>query len=165
MDTICFLNVPDNFEELYLEYRQRLEGAPEKSAPQATEVDLHVVKKSENGNPLAIIENGNGFFKFFKEGPKIKIGGKGRRPFLLLQCLCDPFGVEKTVEQVFEAIKIPSDANDSELKEWAQNRQARMVQIIKNSAIKELQKIKELQGNLFYKFNQNETRLRLQLEE
>jgi hypothetical protein len=165
MDTICFLQVADNFEELYREYRRRLEDAPEKPVSQAVEAELPVSKKSENGTPLTVVENGNGFFKFFKEGPKIKIGGKGTRPFLFLQSLCDPFGTEKTVEQVFETIKIPSDANDQDLKEWAQNRQARMVQIIRNSAIKELQKIKELQGKLFYKFNPNETRLKLQLEE
>jgi hypothetical protein len=165
----CYLQVPDDFEERYVKYREGLlEDEPQKTnpIPVGNNVAPPIGGNINNGHPFTYTEGSNGFFKFYKEGPKIKIGGKTTRPFLLLQCLCDPsFGIEKAVEQVFEAIQIPSDANNRSLQKWSQNRDASMVRIIKNSAIKQLQKIKELQGKLFYKFSPGEKQLQLQLEE
>lgn len=171
MDTICFIHLPDDFNERYRKYRERLlEDEPQKMSSNASEESLNlksdaVTTPKGDRKPCTTVEKGKGYFKFFKEGEKIEIGGAATRPFLLIQCLCNPFGAWKAVEEVFTASRLPSDENDSRLKEWLPDKQDRMKQIIKNSGIKELQKIKQLQGELSYEWGSNETKLRLKLEE
>ena len=68
----------------------------------------------------------------------------------MLDVLCNPhFGVQKTIEGVFEAIRKPKDKNDAILNDYGTKKQ-RMLELI-GFAIKELQKNKKLQGKLKYK--------------
>jgi len=100
--------------------------------------------KPEN-KPHTITEGHAGFFKFRKQGEKIGIGRDDTRKFKLLQCLCDPhFGITKTTEAVFEAIRIPKDDKNQKLRGTYDARQE-MLRII-DTTIGELQKIPQLQG-------------------
>ena len=113
------------------------------------------------GRPFCIIEGGVAFIKFHKYGKKIKIGKSDSRHFRLLQCLCEPFGTAKTIESIFEAIKLPKDSKDSKLEDdyLAENRKRELIQY----AIKELQKNKNLQGKLKFRFNDTKTTIRLEI--
>lgn len=63
--------------------------------------------------PKCFIKEGVGFLKI--TGKKIKIGKEGTRKFKLLNCLCNPFGVAKTLETIFDAARLPKDGMDSAL--------------------------------------------------
>lgn len=118
-----------------------------------------------NGKPYTIIRNGKGYFKFYKEGENIEIGRANSRHFRLMQCLCEPhFGIQKTIEAVFEAIKLPKDKSDSDLESWSPQRRTRMLTIIEY-AKKELQKNKKLRGKIKYKFDNRKNNMWLELED
>jgi hypothetical protein len=119
----------------------------------------------KDAKPYTKVIDGKGYLKFYKEGEKILIGGKNTRPFRLLQCLCEPyFGVQKTIDAVFEAIRLPKDNNDSSLTEYSPQRKTRMSTLIEY-AKKELQKNKKLQKKIKFKYNSTKTRMWLELEE
>lgn len=103
-----------------------------------------------------LVKDGMGYFKFYKEGSNIKIGKENTRQFKLLRCLTEPnFGIQKTIEAVFEAIKQPQDGTDSRLSGLASpQRKTRMLELIDYTK-KELQKIKELQGKINYCMDDN----------
>ncbi|MCX6720461.1 MAG: hypothetical protein NTW11_01500 [Candidatus Staskawiczbacteria bacterium] len=104
-----------------------------------------------NGKSYTLVKNGMGYFKFYKEGKDIKIGKGNTRQFRLLQCLTEPsFGIQKTIEAVFEGIKLPKDDKDTRLSGLSSpQRKTRMLEIIEFTK-KELQKIKDLQGKINY---------------
>ena len=134
--------------------------------PEGYDAQIFPGKARTNFKPHTLVENGDGYFKFYKEGEKILIGGKGTRPFRLLQCLCSPeFGAQKTIEEVFESIRLSTDKNDARLIEWSPEKKTRMLEIITNSGKKELQKIPKLQGKVRYEFNNQKTKMWLRLEE
>jgi hypothetical protein len=103
-------------------------------------------------HPYCVVESGWGYLKFGKFGKKKKIGQARSRPFRLLQCLLEPLGVAKTVDSVFEAIRLPKDKGDSGLNSWS-TAQTRQVEIIRNT-IKELQKGNKLDGKIIFEFNE-----------
>lgn len=116
--------------------------------------------------PHTFVKNGVGYFKFYKEGENIKIGKEKTRHFRFLQSLCIPnFGTEKTTDEVFEAVKNDKDLKDSVLTGFdTPQKKTRMLTILKNSCIKELQKNKGLK-RISYKFDNTEKRVWLKLEE
>jgi len=117
------------------------------------------------GKPYTGVKKGKGYFKFHKQGENIKIGKPNTRHFRLLQCLCEPhFGIPKTIEAIFEAIKLPKDKNDSDLEDWSPQRKTRMLTIIEYTK-KELQKNKKLRGKIKYKFDDRKNSMWLELEE
>lgn len=103
----------------------------------------HQPVEQQTDKPFAEVKGGKGYLKFQKQRPGIEVGGPATRTFRLLQCLCEPFGVQKTTEAVFEAIKLPKDAKDSRLLDYSPQKHIRIVEIIRNT-IKELQKKREL---------------------
>ena len=119
--------------------------------------DIKPVKN--NIQPIIFEEKGNGYFKFYKQGLKIKIGGIKTRKFMLLKALSDPLGVAKTIEVVFENITIPKDKNDSTLNDiyLSLEKQRNLIEY----TIKELQKIKELKGKVKLEFINNRKSVRL----
>lgn len=118
----------------------------------------------EGGKPYTEIENGKGYFKFYRQGKRIIIGSKSTRQFRLLQCLCEPhFGIQKEVEAVFEAIRKPKDNNDSRLSDYGPQKKTRILELIEWSK-KELQKIPELKGKIKYKMDDRRRRMWLELE-
>jgi len=106
----------------------------------------------KTGKPYCIVENGWGYLKFGKFGKKKKIGKPKSRPFRLLQCLLEPLETGRTVDSVFEAIRLSKDKDDSRLSGWNTS-QTRKVEIIKNT-IKELQKGKKLEGKITFEFDE-----------
>lgn len=113
--------------------------------------------------PYTEVKSGVGSFKFYKEGKLISIGKPATRHFRLLQTLCDPrFGVHKTIDSVFEAIRIPKDKLDTILNNSGTETQ-RMRDII-GFTIKELQKNKDLQGKVKYKFGERKEDIWLESE-
>lgn len=118
--------------------------------------------KPQGGKPFTEVKGGKGYLKFYKQGPSIEIGGYETRTFRLLQCLCEPFGVQKIIEAVFEAIKLPKDIKDSRLLNYGPQKHTRMVEIIEYT-IKELQKKKELK-KIRYKFDGPKQTMWLELE-
>ena len=164
-DVILDIFIPDDFENNCAEYRAMLlEVLKEKESENnvASEQKSNILKE----NPYTEVRGGIGYFKFYKEGENIEIGGKDTRYFRLLECLCNPFGIEKTIESIFDSIKKDKDLNDTDLSSFqAPQRKTKMLNIIKVSCIKELQKIKQLQGKVKYKFNNKKTGMWIELED
>ena len=92
-------------------------------------------------------------------GEKIKIGTPKSRHFRLLECLLEPFGKAKTIETVYEWIKLPKDKKDSDLSGWDNyKKKSRQIIIIQN-AIKELQKGNKLRGKLAFEFDDTKSKI------
>ena len=138
----------------------------DKKKPKQVEIIEEIQKeKNENkkttGRSFCITEGKWGYLKFYKQGKKIKIGGINSRHFRLLQCLYEPLGVFKTIDSAFEAIRLPKDTDDSRLGGFStsKNRKIEKVQY----SIKELQKIKELQGKLKFTFDYQKRYVKLEV--
>lgn len=115
-----------------------------------------------NNRPFCIVEDGWGYLKFGKYSEKIEIGSPESRHFRLLQCLLEPLGSAKTIEAVFDSIRLLKDKDDSDLSGYdpyrRKNRQIALIQ----STIKELQKGNKLQNKLKFKFDDTKTKLWLE---
>lgn len=112
--------------------------------------------------PFVIIDNGIGYFKFYKEGKNILIGGEKTKHFRLLQCLSEPnFGVVKTTEAIFEAIKNSKD--DKELSNTDFSRLPNMKLLKIENAKKELQKIDGITGKIKFNLDQQKKKMWLEL--
>ena len=117
--------------------------------------------KQKKFDPMLRVEKNIGYFKFYKEAPKIKIGNIRSRHYRLLEALINPVGVAKTVDIVFDAIRLPKDKIDSRLKDQylARNRQ---IDLIKYS-MKELQKINGLRNKICLEFYDNNRTVSIKL--
>jgi ATP-dependent Lon protease len=124
------------------------------------EEDISLSKKSSVNIK---IENGIGYFKFHKQGENIKIGGTKTRHFRLLRFLCSPINSAKTVESVFDAIKLPKDKNDSMLNDYNPQQSFRRKLNLIQYTIKELQKNKKIQRKLKFDFNENQKTYRIEI--
>ena len=111
--------------------------------------------------PKLKIEKGIGYFKFYKEGLKIKIGKTESRQYRLIEVLIDQPGTAKTINTVFEAIVLPKDEEDQRLCDdyLAKNRKIEII----NFTMKELQKIEGLTGKISLKFYDNKNNVALKL--
>lgn len=101
-------------------------------------------------DPIVVIEKGKGYIKLHKNGQKIPIGTITSRKFRLVNILIDPLGTARTVDSIFDAIKLDRDESDSRLKDPYLAKQ-RKVEII-NFTLKELQKTKGLKGKVSIKY-------------
>lgn len=117
----------------------------------------------DNPKPYTEVRGGMGYFKFYKQGGTIEIGKPKSRHYRLLDTLCNPhFGVHKTTDAIFDAIKLSKDKQDTKLNDYGLRKQ-RMLELIE-FAKKELQKKKELQGKLKYQFDSQKNNMWLELE-
>ncbi|MDO8569999.1 MAG: hypothetical protein Q7R97_00240 [Candidatus Daviesbacteria bacterium] len=107
--------------------------------------------------PYCVVEKGVGYLKFGKYGNKRKIGGEKTRHFRLLQALLSPLGVAKTVDSVFESIKLSKDQTDTRLSNWNTGK-TRKVELIE-FAIKELQKGNKLDSKIRFEFDDTKTQI------
>jgi hypothetical protein len=132
-------------QEIKAEIQKSEELPPQSQLIQETKLE------TDNGKPYTGVESGVGYFKFYKQGGNIKIGKENTRSFKLLRCLTEPqFGIQKTIEAVFEAIKLEKDDEDSRLSGLSSPaRKTRILEIIDYTK-KELQKNKALQGKITY---------------
>lgn len=89
-------------------------------------------------SPYCFVENGMGFFKFYKTGEGIEIGKPETRKYRLLDCLVKHDCAMKVVNDVFNAIKLPRDDKDQRLK-FDMSAYKRKLEIIRYT-VKELQK-------------------------
>lgn len=144
----------------FLEYKKLILGEGQKPASVIPRSEDN--SESKNNRPHCITEGRWGYLKFGKYGEKIKIGGSESRHFRLLQCLLEPFiGASKTVEAVFDAIRLPKDKNDSDLSGWDSiRRKNRQITIIQNT-IKELQKDNKLRGKILFEFDDVKNKIQI----
>lgn len=121
--------------------------------------------------PRLSIEKGRGCLQIYRNTRKHPIAGVSTRKFKLLKCL---FSVENSVEatyspvfqkydRIFETIRLIKDQNNGRLRDVATMR-AEMCSIIENT-IKELQKIKALQGYLKFEWRNDMLRIEITLPE
>ncbi len=151
------IQFPLDFEQRYEEYKAKILGSPPKLESYSTVAET-------NKRPHTLVEAGRGYFKLQKQGKKISVGGKDTRHFRLLQCLCEPhFGVQKTTDAIFEAIRLPKDKDNSSLSGFSPQRNSELFKIIE-FAKKELQKNDELQGKIKYRMDGLKKTMRLELE-
>ncbi|HRZ29476.1 MAG TPA: hypothetical protein P5052_01695 [Candidatus Paceibacterota bacterium] len=74
----------------------------------------------DKNDPYTFTKKNLGHFTIGKGTKSILIGKKDSRHFRLLQCLCEPhFGVEKTIEGIFEAIRKDKDNKKRDLQEYS----------------------------------------------
>lgn len=118
-------------------------------------------QNTDSSRPHTVIEKGIGYFKFNKHGLKISIGDRNTRKFRLLQVLCDPINSARTVEGIFEYIKLPKDAKDSAIKSYNEAQSIARKKALIEYQVKELQKIKPFQGKLKFIFDTSKKTYRL----
>ncbi len=103
--------------------------------------------------PILLDENGMGYLKLNRKGKKIPIGKIKTRKFRLLKILIDPVGTARTVDSVFEEIKLPRDEKDGRLNDSYLSHK-RKLEIIQNT-LKELQKREGLKGRVRIEYINN----------
>jgi len=109
------------------------------------------------------IEKDIGYLRLKKQGPKIRIGECNSRHFRLFQFLSSPFDTARTIDSVFDAIKLSKDKNDQMLSSYNVHQSInRKIDLIKY-AIKEFQKIKELQGKFKFELDREQKTYRLSI--
>jgi len=140
-------NIIEKIEELDGEYYEksksgeRTENSLEEQIIPANIKEIFLVK-----------EEGIGYLKFYKQGPKIKIASIRTRQFRLIEALSCPTGTAKNIETVFKSISLPKDEKNSSLNGYGSD--SAKLNIIKNT-MKEIQKIKGLQGKIKLIFTNN----------
>lgn len=161
------LEIQDKFGNLlkkngYTFYNGKIESLKElHTHPECIEIEnTSIIKKY---SPQTLIEKGIGYFKFRKQEEKIQIGEMNSRKFRLLQFLSSPIDSGKTIDSVFDAIKLPRDKDDQMLNGYNTYQSiARKIELI-GYTIKELQKNKELQGRLKFELDHNQRTYRLRI--
>lgn len=129
---------------------------PAPSLPQSFQPHLYVVKDV-------------GYIQIYKNYRKIRIGRIDTRKFKLIRCLFSPENnisaeyqeVAQIAERVLEKIALPKDKKNTKLKDLA-TRKTETLNIIEN-AVKEVQKIKSLQGIVNIEWLKNHQQLRLHI--
>ncbi len=118
---------------------------------------------SQSGAPSLVNENGVGYIKLYKQGSKIKIGKTGTRKYRLLEVLLEPLGAAKTIEAIFDAIRVSRDESDSRLMDGylAQPRKMELIEY----AMKELQKTDGLRGKIKLNLSANRRSAWLTIED
>lgn len=88
----------------------------------------------------------NGYLKLYKEATKIFVGNIRTRKYRLLKTFLDEPTVARTIESVFENIKLSRDDKDSRLKNEhsANNRKLQIIQ----SIVKEFQRLPNLKSKI-----------------
>lgn len=153
--------LPDVYKEIGEIYKQFATTYKERDQRSGV-TDVQI--EASGGLPYCVIEKGWGYLKFGKHGAKKKISRADSRPFKFLQATIDPLGVYKSVDAVFSTIWMEKDNQDSRLTNPS-TASTRRVEIIKNSAIKELQKGNKLDGKIKFEFNHPETLIKAVLAE
>ena len=87
-----------------------------------------------------------GISNSYKQGEKIPVGKVGTRKYRLLATLIEPLGVAKTVDSVFDAIRLSRDESDGSLRDDYFSQTPKLERI--EFTIKELQKIPGLRGKI-----------------
>jgi hypothetical protein len=122
-------------------------------------------EKPENNTskikPYFLVDSDKGYLKLNKHSNKIIIGGKDTRKFRLLRFLLDPINSARTIESIFEAIKLPRDKKDSALNSYNSIQVFIRKKDLIDYQIKEIQKIKELQGKIKFDFDEIQKTYRL----
>lgn len=129
-----------------------------------TETVSAIATKTPKSKPFLVTEKRKGYLKFTKNGEKIFIGSIGTRKFRLLKALIEPsdtIGTARNLDTVFEAIQLPKDKSNSKLSDsyLKKNEQVSIIEY----TIKELQKVRKLQGKLHFSFGDNKKKLWLEV--
>jgi len=121
-------------------------------------IETDIVKSK----PFLLKEGKNGYFKFYKQGPKIEVGKITGKKYKLLELFLDPLGTARTIDSIFEILRTPKDNLDNRLKDsyLANGRKIELIQF----AVKELQKTKGLKGKITLEIHQNKTHALLRLK-
>jgi|GEM_PF-3709676 hypothetical protein len=104
-----------------------------------------------------------GYLKYYQQGQRITIGKITTRAYRLVATLFEPQpGILKTVEGVFNAIRLPRDDKDLKLKDEASkaNRQRTII----DNTMKELQKIEGLTGHISLKYSNSKNVVAIKLD-
>jgi len=109
--------------------------------------------QEQDKRPFCIVEGKWGFLKFSKQGQKIKIGGANSQSFKLLKCITEPFGIAKSIEVVFEAVRENMKYKSKRGVYTNDIDRAQKIKII-GFAIKELQKGNKLRGKLAFRWDE-----------
>jgi hypothetical protein len=115
-----------------------------------------------NFSPMVMTEKGVGYFKFYKQGKKIKVGRTDSRTYKLLDCFLIAPEAAQTIDTVFKKISTKKDGSDTSLTNEYLELQ-RKITIIKNT-LKELQKIEGLTGKVKLQFFEDNNSVKLILK-
>ncbi len=143
--------------------REETEAKMEKNTNSKNIVEQVKDEQEESLNPkikpFTVIIDGGGYLKFYKEGPKISIAKADTRQFKLIKALSDPLNVFKSVEVVFEDIRIKKDKENPDFENIHIALSAKIAKIV--WAIKEIQKIKKLDSRLKFEFDEQKKNIRM----
>ena len=91
----------------------------------------------DQNNPSVFEKEGDGYLAI--KGKTIKIGALGTRQYRLIKYLITPFGVSKTMDSVFDQIRLSKDRENSKLLNTITSKATRE-EIIRQT-VKEIQRI------------------------
>ncbi|OGZ30762.1 MAG: hypothetical protein A2931_02220 [Candidatus Niyogibacteria bacterium RIFCSPLOWO2_01_FULL_45_48] len=147
-------------EDIEKKLNQTKKSERETATPTKSAEEVETGRKIK---PYTEARGSKGYFKFYKQGELIDIGSVSSRHFRLLEALCSPhFGVHKTIDAVFEAIRLLKDKNDTNLINYGTQKQRKLD--IVGYTKKELQKNKKLKGEIKYKLDDRKQNIWLELE-
>jgi|ERR1035437_6930446 hypothetical protein len=94
------IHFPEDFEEKYLAYKNRLGVAP------VQKLVIQAISNKEDTKPVkphTYLEDGKGYL--ILAGEKVYIGSSDTEKFRLIETLCNPFGTAKTLDIVYSSVK------------------------------------------------------------
>ncbi len=109
--------------------------------------------------PSLSTEKEMGYLKLSRKGKRILIGKIKTRKFRLLNAFIDQIETARTVDSVFEKIRLSRDKKDSRLNDSYLSHK-RKLEIIKNT-LKELQKNEDLRGRIRIEYKNNKRNILL----
>ncbi len=118
-------------------------------------------KRTSSIKPSLFTEKEMGYLKLNRKGKKVPVGKIKTRKFRLLDALIDPIETARTVDSVFEKIKLPRDERDGRLNDSYLSHK-RKLEIIRNT-LKELQKEDGLKGKIRIEYVNNKRSILLRL--
>jgi len=152
MATDLYIKLPHDFEGRYNNYKASILNIQKTN---------NIETQLEDKRPYCVVDGNYGFLKFNKQDNGTKIGKITSQPFRLLQCLTEPFRIAKTVDTVFEAIR-ENVKYKSKSGVYTQNIDKAKKVILIKYAIKEVQKIRKLQGKIKFMWDNLKTKVWLE---
>lgn len=158
-----------NIERLHfalLDALDEFENTDQINIPTEKKIEQHGPEPKAKGKPELVTgldgKKACGYFKFNKRGKRIMIGGVSTRPYRLLRALMTPqFGVTRTLDSVFDAVKRDKDAQDQMLK--GHHAPYRQKEILEN-AWREVLKKRDMQGKIRLAFAESDSQVYLILK-
>lgn len=129
------------------ELEAKTEGSRE--APEA----IDMAQEGKNNLRLYCdIKRGVGYLRIGKSGKPIWSGGEETRTFRFIRFITENLGMEKSIDSIFDVIKLPKDENNPQISSYDIGENTKAKAKIISWQIKEIQQIDSLRGLIKFSF-------------